>query len=162
MAQPPTSINHPEFVGTGQFVQMSMALALELVSGLSQPSEVFSRHGYSAADAAKMLNNPQFKQMLREAKSAWNADMNAEERIRLKARLALEEMLPAHYDLATNPDTPAAARNEAVKTFERLSGMAAKEQAGAAGGGDRFVVNINLGENKSVTIDAPAQLEPAA
>lgn len=149
------------FAESPEYMNLSAALAMEIASGLSKPSEIFSRHGYSPEDAARMLQNPAFQSMLREAKSTWNSDANAEERIRMKARLALEEILPSHYVLAVSPGTPPATRNEVVKTFERLSGMAAtRENGGGSATGERFIVNINLGEAKpTVTIDAPVLAE---
>lgn len=139
-----------------------MSLAMELASGMAKPSDIFARHGYSRGQIAVLLQNPQFISMLQEAKSNWESNANAEERIRLKAKLALEEILPTHFALATSAETPAAARNEAVKTFERLSGLAKPEGSGGSAG-ERFVVNINLGDKPGevFTVDSPALEEPA-
>ena len=144
---------------TAEYMQLSMALAMEIASGLAKPSEIFSRYGYTRQEASRMLQHPAFQQMLREAKANWSSDNNAEERIRLKAKLALEELLLPHFNLARSPDTPGAVRNEAMKTFERLSGLAATNARGETGPvGERFVVNINLGDtpDRKVTISAPA------
>jgi len=155
-----SSIQHADIRDSPEFLRLSAALAMELVAGMTEPADIFSRWGYTADDACKMLRNPAFQQLLKEAKATWGADTNAEERIRLKARLALEELLPAHYELAVSQDTPAPARNEAVKTFERLSGMAAAQKDGSVPGmGERFIVNINLGlpgAAPTVTVDVPA------
>jgi len=144
-------------IDASDYLQLSAVLAMELASGLTPPSEIFSRHGFTDAEAKAMLMNPAFQRMLKEAKANWDSPMNAEERIRLKAKLALEELLIPHFQMAQNPDVPPPARTEALKTFERLSGMVSKEGAASGGqGGERFVVNINLGEDKRITFDAPS------
>lgn len=136
----------------------SPVLALELASGLTPPTEVFSRHGVDKTVAAKMLAHPIFQKMIREAKAEWDAVGNAEERIRVKSRLALEELLPDHFYMATAKNTPATARNEAVKIIKSLAGMD-KRADGEVGPTERFVVNINLGEadtqKVSITADVP-------
>lgn len=151
--------------GASDYLQLSATLAMELASGLTPASEIFSRRGISEAEARAMLTNPAFQRMLKEAKANWDSPLNAEERIRLKAKLALEELLEPHFHMARDPDVAPPARTEAVKTFERLSGLVSKEgAAGGGNGGERFVININLGDDKHVTIDAPAlnQTEAAA
>jgi hypothetical protein len=142
-----------------EYMQISAALAMELASGMSSPKQVFARHGFTEGEARQILGNPHFKKMLKEAKANWDGDNNAEERIRLKAKLALEELLLPHYLLAKSPDTPANARNEAIKTFERLSGLA--RDTGDNSTGERFVVNINLGDapEEKIVIDAPVTNE---
>ncbi len=140
-----------------RFYELAPVLAMEIASGLTKPSEVFSRRGYTKEQVGVILNDGQFRSILREAKANWDSADNAEERIKIKAKLALEELLYPHFILAKSPDTPAAARNEAVKTFERLSGMSKPDVAGGAVG-ERFSITINLGDAGStdnVTIDAP-------
>lgn len=154
-----TSTNASPLSIDDRFYELAPVLAMEIASGLTKASEVFARRGYTKNEIGIILNDPQFRSMLREAKANWDAADNAEERIRLKAKLALEELLFPHFVLAKSPDTPAAARNEAVKTFERLSGLARTEQAGV--GGSQFSITINLGDapNEHVTITAPALTE---
>ena len=140
-------------------MNISTVLAMEIASGLSSPKEVFSRHGFTDVEARQILKSPHFVKMLKEAKANWDGDHNADERIRLKAKLALEELLLPHFLLAKSPDTPANARNEAVKTFERLSGLA--RDTGDNPVGERFVVNINLGDapEEKIVIDSPVTKE---
>jgi len=140
-----------------RFYELAPVLAMEIASGLTKPSEVFSRRGFTKEQVGIILNDLQFRSILREAKANWDSADNAEERIKIKAKLALEELLYPHFILAKSPDTPAAARNEAVKTFERLSGLSKPDAAGTSG--ERFSITINLGDAGSrdnVTIDAPA------
>jgi len=144
----------------GNLLQLSAALAMELASGLSPASEIFARWGHTPEEARAILSNPTFQQMLKEAKGNWDSDSNVEERIRMKARLALEELLEPHFKMAKSVDTPPPSRIEAMKTFERLSGMSAKEKDSGFTPGERFIVNINLGSDiPSVTIDAPVTAE---
>lgn len=139
--------------------EVSPILASELACGLSRPSDVFARHGYTPEQAALLLRNPVFQSMLKQAKAEWDAEHNVDERIRIKSKLALEELLHSHYVMARSTDTPPPARTEAIKTFERLSGLNTPEKE--TGTTSRFVVNINLGDRDEppITINAPALAE---
>lgn len=146
----------PVITNPAEYGQLSVMLAMEIASGMSKPSEIFMRHGLTPQQSIDLLKNPQFQSMLREAHSTWNSNANAEERIRLKSLIALEELLPEHFKLATDPDVSPASRIDAVKTFERLSGVAKTGDGPAAG--SQFVVNINLGDKPEdkVILSGPA------
>lgn len=116
-------------------------LAVELVAGLSTPTEIFKRHDIPKERVAVLLKSPVLKSMIREAKTEWDGDHNAETRIRAKARMALEELLIPQFTMASDSGTPATARNEAVKLFKSLSGLDREEAAS----GEGFTVNISLG-----------------
>jgi len=122
-------------------------LVIELVAGLATPSEIFARHSIPPEQIPGLLRSDIFKSMLREAKAEWSGDHNADTRIRAKARIALEELLIPQFAMAQDKCIPAAARNDAVKLFKSLAGMDKTELAGD--GGERFVVNITLGNPTS-------------
>lgn len=133
----------PAISTTPEFFQVTSALAMELASGLSEPAEVFTRHGLSDDAAKNLLKDPIFRKMVKEAQAEWSADQNTAERIRLKSQMALEELLLPTFRMAQDPRIPPASRTDAVKLFERLSGVS-KSEMDSGGGGPKFILNINL------------------
>lgn len=131
---------------TPDFFQVTSALAMEIASGLSEPSEVFARHGITEEDAVTLLGDPVFRKMVKEAQAEWQADQNTAERIRLKSQMALEELLLPTFEMARDKRIPPASRTDAVKLFERLSGVS-KQDTDSGGGGPKFILNINVGES---------------
>ena len=129
------------------------ALAYDIVAGLRPVGELLDRYGLSPAQAKAVCETPWFRGMVNEARTRWGSEMGALERIRLKAMVALEESLSIPYTIAHNSDVSATARLEAMKTMERLAGVVppTPEGAGAAGGGSKFAITINLGDGHSVT-----------
>ena len=148
--------------GAPDFLQVTTTLAMELASQLSSPSEVFARHGITDDDAKILLADPQFQHMLKEAQREWSTDMNVAERIRMKAALALEELLLPTFAMAKDNRVPPPVRHDATKTFERLSGVSKASEDSGGGTGPKFVLSINVGGNvdpKEITGEVIAQDE---
>ena len=122
---------------------VNAALALELVAGLAPANEIFERHGLSMTQAEALLQSPTFQKLIHDAKSEWDASHNTPKRIQQKALTCLEKLITPTIHMAANPDTPAVARVNAIKTFERLAGMANTEEAH----GPQFTLTLNLGDN---------------
>ena len=135
--------------------EFSPTLALEIAAELLPVEEIFKAHGLSDTQGLALLENPVFKDMVAAARTEWASSGNVKERIRSKARLALEELLPDHFAMATDKNINPANRNEAVKIIKDLAGMAPKAVEGEATA-SRFIVNINLDDaSKDVSITAP-------
>lgn len=133
---------------------LSASLAAELALNLHPPKEIFARHGFSETQAKHLVMNPVFQKMLAEAKAAWGSASNTEGRIRKKASVALEEMMPHMFAMGINPDTGAAGRNEVFKSFKSLSGMDKQEQVS---GGSGFQLTINIGDTpKEIVVEGTA------
>lgn len=130
--------------GAPDYLQVTSSLAMELAADLTEPSEIFARHGFSPEMAVELLQNDHFKKLIVEAKAEWSADSNITERIRLKAQMALEELLLPTFTLAKDPRVPPPSRTDAVKLFERLS-LVSKSVEDGGGGGPRFILSINVG-----------------
>lgn len=144
---------------TPDYLSLTSSLAMELAQQLSSPREIFERAGLSEEDARTLLKSPDFQAMVKAARAEWNGVGNIPERIRLKAQMALEELMLPQYQMARDPRTPATARNEAFKSFERLAQTGKDDLAG--GTGPQFVLSINLGEVKKsiegATIEGTAE-----
>ena len=127
------------------------SLAADLARQLEPADAIFKRYRMDDAVADELMANPAFIEMVKQAHHAWKDVSNASERVRLKAVIALEEMLPKMYRRAVDPDTPVGAANDTFKTFKALAGMDAKEAADVGG---RFSVTINLPGKAPATIEA--------
>jgi len=135
---------------------MSSALAAELASGIYDNSEVFSRFGISVERAAVLLKTPGFQDMVKSAKRDWEDLGNVKSRVRVKARLALEEALPAVYGIVMDSTQPPVARVAAFKEIKDLSSVAQLPQEIQAGSG-LPVVTIMLGDSgRDVTVEGTA------
>ena len=129
---------------TPQYLSVTTALAMELAAELAAPTEVFARHGFDEDEARKLCADPAFARIVKQAKAEWNADTNVKDRIQLKAQMALEELLIPTFALAKDPRVPPPSRTDAVKLFERLSGVTKSVEEGGSGG-PRFILSINVG-----------------
>lgn len=128
----------------------SPSLALELSTGLLTAAEVFHNHGIEDEDAAKMLANPTFQNMVKQLKTEWESIDNTEKRARAKALLAVEEAIPSHYAMAVDPGVSPAGRDSALKTLKSIAGMDRAEAAGASG--NQFQVNFNFSRDADMAV----------
>lgn len=128
-------------------------VAMELAAGLSTPAEIRTRYGINEAQWDRLKKSPIFRKMLADAVMKVRGDHNAGARIQLKADIVLEDAIPAYDRMIHDKEIPAAARIEAGKLLRDLAGRSGKggDTTGPVGGG--FVLNINLGGDKSVVID---------
>jgi hypothetical protein len=129
---------------------LSAQIAAELAAGLSDTAAIRERYGISDAQWQAMKANPAFRNLLKDAVRTWRGDMNAGQRITKKSEIILEEALPVLDSIAHNAENAPLARIEAVKQMATLAGRTAKQEGASAGGG--FVLNINISEDKKITV----------
>lgn len=91
--------------------------------------EVAASFGFSEQEALELLRQPYIQNIVDESSARFHSPQNIKERIREKSLVVLEQSLPYIFDIITNQNTPDAARNEAVKTVTKLSGLEAQQQA---------------------------------
>lgn len=128
-------------------------LAVELAVQISPLPEVLKRHGLSKDDLRTKLRDPSFRHMVKEAKRVWQSDLSVKERIRLKSQVLVEDSLLGVYEMFHDQSLAAPARLDAFKQMARVATVDQpdKEQANM---GERISININLGEDKLVTLDS--------
>lgn len=135
------------------FSERDARLALELVSGLSSAQDVLKRYGLSEHELRALLCNPSFQALLKETRQAWQSDLNAKERVKLKAALLVEDSLMSVFRVAVDQQIGVTARLEAFKSLAKIASVDEAEK-NQGGGGGRFVLNINVpGAAAPVTID---------
>jgi len=137
-------------------VAVSRALALDLYP----IDEILRTYNLSHDDFTQVRNSVVFKRCFEDAVLAWNDANSAEERLRVKALIMLEEWLPDLNSDLTDRASPLSSR---IRGGELLMKLAGVDQSRVAehGLGERFSVTINMGEKTSKIIDAqvlPAQV----
>jgi hypothetical protein len=141
----------------GPFSERDARLALEIVSGLSKASDVLARYGMTEAQFREKLQNPQFKQLLRDTKQVWQSDLNVKERIRLKAALLVEDSLLGIFRMMGDKDSGPLTRLNAFRELARIASVEEKENKGG-GAGSKFVLNITVpGGAQPVVIEGSAE-----
>lgn len=137
---------------------LSAQIATELAAGLSDAKGIRERYGVSSDQWDKLRVNPAFRRMVEEALQTWTGDLNAGQRITKKAEILLEDALPVLDTLAHSIQVPPETRINAIKQMESLTGRKAKDAANAqAGNTAPFVLNINIGEGRALTIEGTAE-----
>lgn len=133
-------------------------LAVELAVQISPLPEVLKRHGLTTADLRTKLRDPAFRHMVKEAKRTWQSDLSVKERIRLKSQVLVEDSLLGLYNIFHDGGMAAPARLDAFKQMARVATVDApdKEQGTM---GERISININLGDDKNLTMDTSVVAE---
>ena len=121
----------------------SATLAAELAAGIYEPSEVFDTFGLTTDEARAMLATPAFQAMVKQASAEWKALDNTEKRVRYKALVSVEELMPTLFGVVSDMKNPASSRTDAFKTFMKLAALDRAEVEGQSG--QRFSISINLG-----------------
>lgn len=134
-------------------------LAAELAMQLAPTADILDRYGLSVDDLKFKLSNTQFRQMYQETKRTWESGLSSEERIKLKARMLVEDSLLRVFALIHSEDTPSTARIEAFKQLTKVAGVDQQQKTGDAG--NRVSITLNIGKAaRPITIDAIAQRLP--
>lgn len=146
---------------------LSAHIATELAAGLSDAEAIRTRYDISIEQWEALRNNKVFRGMVKDALMKLAGDLNAGKRITLKSEIALEDSIGVLYQMAHDPEVPAAARVESVKTMAGLAGRNLKgDSGGPSTGGAGFAINIQINtgtEEKTVSVEGkqPALIEAA-
>lgn len=129
-------------------------LALELAMDIADMKDILSRHDITAQELKTKLDNPAFRNMVKEFKSWWNSELTVKERIRLKSMVLVEDSLLELYAIFHNKDNTAASRLEAFKSLAKVATVDTPDKEGAAAG-ERVHISINIpGTEKAITYEA--------
>lgn len=139
--------------------KLSGELASALAQRLDTLEEILTRFRISEEDLHKLLDNPTFQDMMREANVLWSSAPSTPERIKIKAQLATEDLIPELYAAAANNQNAVGARIDAAKLLYEMTGAKKAETGGGAGGittpQDKFTLILNIGD-RPVTIETQA------
>ena len=133
------------------------ALRFDLVSQIASPEIIGNRYnlGGEAGLNQYLRANPSFADDVSRMRSLFSSDMSAQERARLKATLASEELVGDVYHIVTNPNYSPAQRIDAFKQLNRMGGIdglpaAAKDGAGNTGTSFNLVINMPDGRRETI------------
>jgi replicative superfamily II helicase len=129
-------------------------LAMELAIEVSDMPDILKRYELTPDDLRRKLENPQFRQMIKEARVTWQSDLSVKERIRVKSMVLVEDSLLELYSIFHNQELAAPARIDAFKTLSRVATTDAPDKDSAAAG-ERVHISINIpGAERPVVYDA--------
>lgn len=152
-----------QFDNAGALSGSDARLIWEVVANISPLPDILNRYGLTQADFAKKLRAPLFQAAYKEVRQAWSSDLNVQQRVKLKAGLLLEDSLEDLMLIVKDPQMATQPKLDAIKQLTTIAQADGKNQKGE-GGGSRFTVKINIGNNaeaKTVTIDGHALPAPA-
>lgn len=152
------------FASVGALSDTDGRLIWELVAKISPAKDILDRYGMTAADMQAKFKDAMFAAAFREAKAAWNSDMNVQQRIKFKSGLLLEDSLVDLMLIIKDPKQLTTAKLEATKQLGQLSQTINPKTQADGGGGSQFKLTINMGDNspKSVTIDGHSLPAPSS
>lgn len=117
------------------------------------------------------LNNAQFEYLeknheffsaaYKNACIEWHAPMSTQERIKVEAAAILEDSLVGLGARMRNKAEGLPGVVEVAKLFAKVAGVGEREAAGGPSG-ERFVINIDLGSDKTITLSAEAPPQAVA
>lgn len=102
---------------------------------------------------AAIQKQPLFQAVLLEEAAHWHAAPNTAERIKMKYLIAIEEGAETLYGELVDSSKPINHRADLLKAMTRLAGL---DQPRTVDAGGRVKITINMGAERSVTVDQPA------
>ena len=127
-------------------------LAWELTANILPMGEIMKRYDLDFDSLAEKRLDPTFRAVLEEYGRAWSSSLSAQERIRVKAALLVEDGLLDIFRILKSADTAPAAKLDAFTALSKAGDVGTAKKDSAAGG-ERFSVTINLPGSQAVKID---------
>lgn len=134
-------------------------LAAEVACDSFDLEDVLKARDLTYDEFKEIERQPRFQMYLREAISSWNSTANTQERVRAKAALAVENLLPNMVARIADTREPLSAKTELFKALMKAGAIGEKDKAGGEGG-EKVSIVINLGDN-SVRLQKTIQTLPA-
>jgi hypothetical protein len=128
-------------------------LALDMAAKLQPPAQILAKHGLTEQQFVLLSQSPEFKRLFKEAKSFWESDKNAVERVRTKCSMLVEDSLLEIYSMVHDPEMAAAARLDSFRTLAKMAGVSGDAKEGVMGAGQQFSITINLDKERPLVID---------
>lgn len=129
-----------------------LKLAREIAQDIHLLEDILANHNVSPENWQQIQQNPRFISYLESETANWNAALNTQERVRIKAASAVEEWLPELYARVHDANENLSAKVEAGKLLRDLAGFS-KGGVGMEATGERFSVVINLGTDNQLKFE---------
>jgi hypothetical protein len=127
-------------------------LVWEITAGISTLGDIMRRHGLTFDEYDAKMRDAAFVGHMVDCKRYWTSETSVSERVRLKAALLAEDGLLDLYQILKSPDTVTSAKLDAFGHLAKAADLGPSKKPDV-GTGERFQININLGE-KHVVLEA--------
>ena len=136
-------------------------LTYDIATGIHTGDMLATRYGFADRAALRryLLRHPQVIVNAKKGRALVESDENTENRVRLRAMQATEDLIPATHNIALDPRIAPQQRIDAFKQLSRVSGLDAGAAKAAGAGGPAFTLNIlfrnNPAEKLELTPETP-------
>jgi hypothetical protein len=149
---------------------MVLRLIYDLAQRIHTAETIAKRYGFQTEPRLKkwLGEHPTVVRQAAKLQAIVNSDRSAEERARLKATFATEELIAPMAAIAGNPTVPAGQRIDAFKQLNRVAGVDGMpvSQKDGGGSGTQFNLTINMPDGRTekiiTTVVDPASLPAPA
>jgi len=133
---------------------MLAKLAREIAMDIKEKSVVLKECGLTQEQYDYLAEHSTFfKYALETAALEWQSPLSTKERVAVAAAAILEDSLPTLGGRMQNRGEGLPGVTETAKLFAKLAGIGERENSGPPTG-ERFVINIDLGGDQKVTLQA--------
>lgn len=129
-----------------------LKLAREIAMDILPIGQILTSHQIEPNQWETIRESAAFQSLLASELEAWQSATNTPERVKVKAAALVEEFLPELNSRIHDPRENLNAKIEAAKLARDLAGFG-KNGVDAIGVGEKFSVTINLGADKTLTIE---------
>ena len=131
-----------------------LALVRELAIGIQPIEDILKLIEMTPEQYELVRNTDRFKTLYEDAVVAWGAATNAQERLKLKSAVALEDFVTELYGRLHDRAEPLNHKVEGAKLLARIAGVGVGPTQNETSG-EKFTVTINLGADQSIKFEKP-------
>jgi hypothetical protein len=124
------------------------ALVRDVAVAMEDMPAVLKKHGLTQQQYDSLATNEFFQRVLEDAVQNWHKPQSTKERVALAAAIAIEDALPKIAARMSAARENLADVVETAKLFADLAGMGPKANQIAQPTGEKFSININLGNDR--------------
>lgn len=132
-------------------------LAREIAMDIQPLELILKQYSIDPQRWEELQRNGKFIRLLESQVEEWNSALNTHERVRAKSAAMLEEWLPELNNRLHDREIGLPAKVEGGKLLAKMAGVGERE-VGSGGGGERFTITINLGEDHKLSFEKQAPL----
>lgn len=135
------NLNAPGVIDDTKIQSIARALAMDI----DPVGTIATANGVTMKQMLEIAKLPYFQKLLKAETEAWLATTSTAERVKYKSLSIIEQSLPEFYAMMHDKNLPLLHKTDTLKTIAKLAGLG---QEAPNGGGEKFSVTINLGEQK--------------
>lgn len=121
-------------------------LARDLVMSLLPLQDVLKKHQLSLGQYETLKEVAAFNTMIENFTAEWESISNTPQRLAFQALTGVERSLPHVAARMRDEKEPLSSVTQTLKLYAEIGGMVGQQQKGQGAPGEKFVININLGD----------------